>query len=310
MRIGIVGLGLIGGSLALSLRRAQSRAQQGSAHAKANRRERRLEIVGIDTNERSLAAAKRGGAIDHAAHPDRAEFASCDLIVLATPTPALLASLPRIAAQMHAGALLTDVCGVKELPTKLGAAQGHVVFVGAHPMAGREERGFAAAREDLFDGACVALCPAVGISDGNRAWSSAAQDAVRALWRDAGATRFLTLTSREHDRAVAYASHLPALAAASVFAALEQSGASGEIARALAAGGFRDTTRLAADGTVGQAAVHNRFLPEVLRDVAASLTEYAKQIEDGLHSNDLAELARTLEQLAERRRAMRLPPRR
>jgi prephenate dehydrogenase len=133
---------------------------------------------------------------------------------------------------------------------------------------------------------------------------------VRALWSDAGATRFLTLTPREHDGAVAYASHLPALAAASVFAALEQAGASGKIARALAAGGFRDTTRLAADGTVGQAAVHNRFLPEVLRASAASLNAFAAQIEDGLHSNDLAALARTLEQLADRRRAMRLPPRR
>jgi prephenate dehydrogenase len=150
----------------------------------------------------------------------------------------------------------------------------------------------------MFDGAAVALCPPVGISQGNRAWGAAAQASVRALWAEAGATRFLELDPGEHDRAVAYASHLPALTAAALFEALEGSGSIAQTARALAAGGFRDTTRLAADGTVGQAAVHNR-----------SLHALAEEIETGLHSNDLQGLAKRLEALADRRRAMPLPPR-
>jgi len=307
-RIGIVGLGLIGGSLALALRRAESRAQSRSARSGRVR----FEIVGVDTHEKTLDDAASSGAIDLPALPRQAPLERCDLVVLCLPAPALLESLPGIAARMRPGALLTDVCGVKELPAALGAAQKRVVFVGAHPMAGREERGFSAARADLFDGACVALCPAVGASEGNQTWATSARAAVRALWSEAGAGRFLELSAREHDRAVAYASHLPALAAAALFAALEGAGAAGPIARALAAGGFRDTTRLAADGTVGQAAVHNRFIPGVLRALGGELEKLAGQIEQGQREPNAAALeplARKLERLADRRRAMPLPPR-
>jgi prephenate dehydrogenase len=296
VRIGIVGLGLIGGSLALALRRSSEFAKSRTA------------IIGIDFNRASLVAAKKAGAIDEAAHPDSAPYAACDLVLLCTPTPELLKALPAIAAAMHPGALLTDVCGVKELPCALGAAQRNVVFAGAHPMAGTEQRGFSAARANLFDGACVALCPPTGISQGNTAWESAAKATVRALWATAGATRFLELDPDEHDRAVAYASHLPALTAVTLFEALEGAGATAPNARALAAGGFRDTTRLAADGTVGQAAVHNRFIPEAARALGESLIALAGQIEAGTLSNDLTPLAQRLEKLADRRRAMPLPP--
>jgi prephenate dehydrogenase len=297
VRIGIVGLGLIGGSLALSLRRSKAWAQGRAA------------IVGIDWDKRSLARAKRAGAIDLAARPDAAPYAACDLVVLCLPAPALLEALPRIANKMSPGALLTDVCGVKQLPCALGAAQRRVVFAGAHPMAGTEQRGFSAAHAGLFDGACVALCPPVGICEGNAAWESAAQSAVRALWAEAGATRFLELDAEEHDQAVAYASHLPALTAAVLFEALEGAGPIAPSARALAAGGFRDTTRLAADGTVGQAAVHNRFIPAAARALGKSLLALADQIELRTRAHDLKPLAERLESLADRRRAMPLPPR-
>jgi len=294
IRIGIVGLGLIGGSLALALRRAKSRAV----------------LVGIDVDAASLKQAKRAGAIDISAKPDSNPYGACDLVVLCTPAPALLSALPDIAEHMHPGALLTDVCGVKELPCALGAAQKNVVFIGAHPMAGTEQRGYIAARADLFDGACVAICPPEGISKDNRAWESAATEAVRALWSEAGATRFLDLAPSEHDRAIAYASHLPALTAAALFEAMESAGSIAPSARALAAGGFRDTTRLAADGTVGQAAVHNRFIPEAARALGNSLLALADQINQGTRENDLQPLALKLEALADRRRAMPLPPRR
>jgi len=301
IRIGIVGVGLIGGSLALALRRAGLRTTAPGAV--------RSTIIGIDLHRASLLQARRANAIDLGFHPDQAPFASCDLVVLCTPTPALLESLPGIASSMQPGALLTDVCGVKELPCALGAAQRRVVFVGAHPMAGTEQRGFSAARADLFDGACVALCTPAGIAQGNGAWESAATAAVRALWMEAGATRFLELGPSEHDEAVAYASHLPALTAAALFEALEGAGAIEPAARALAAGGFRDTTRLAADGTVGQAAVHNRFIPAAARALSEALRNLAEASAQGQRTRDLRPLARRLELLADRRRAMPLPAR-
>ncbi len=292
LHIGILGLGLIGGSLARALKR-------NKIHAR---------IFGIDIDARSRKAALGAGVIDSGYAADSAPYPELDLLILCTPAPQLLAALPEVAKKMSRGALLSDVCGVKQAPCALGAAQDNVVFAGAHPMAGTEQRGFAESRADLFDGACVALCPPAGSSAGYRDIESSAVAAIRSLWTAAGATRFIELTPEEHDRAVAYASHLPALTAAALFEAMEGAGEIAPAARALAAGGFRDTTRLAADGTVGQAAVNNAFIPSAVRALGESLIALSAEIESGARANDLQPVARRLEKLADRRRAMPLPP--
>src|SRR2546421_1897866 len=119
-RIAIVGLGLIGGSLALALRRARPQTW----------------IIGIDVDARTLEQATEERAIDVAATPELARLDGCDTVVLSTPAQPLLEMLPSVAARMQPGTLLTDVCGAKELICSAGAAQDRVVFVGGHPMAG------------------------------------------------------------------------------------------------------------------------------------------------------------------------------
>lgn len=285
-RIAIVGLGLIGGSLALALRRARPS----------------LHLTGVEVDEASRGRALRERAIDAGCALGDGALLGCDLVVLATPARDLLALLPQVAAQMRPGAVLTDVCGAKEPICAAGALQRRVIFVGGHPMAGTEHRGFAAAVPTLFDGATVAVCPPAGAGDA--AARAAAAQAVRALWLDAGAAKILDLAPDEHDRAVTYASHLPYLAAASVVDALTSAGPAADLARALAAGGFRDTTRLAGDGTVGGAASLNRFVPAAARALADRLRHLA----DALESDPAAALAH-LESLATARRRMRLPPR-
>src|SRR5438067_7031637 len=172
-RIAIVGLGLIGGSLALALRRA--------------RPETFIAGVDVDSRTRDLATDER--AVDVATPLDLAPLESCDAVILCTPAQVLLEMLPAVAARMRPGALLTDVCGAKERVCGAAAAQDRVVFIGAHPMAGTEFRGFVAGHPALFSGCTVALCPPVGAGD--EAARREAIRRVRDLWTAAGAEKLL-----------------------------------------------------------------------------------------------------------------------
>ncbi|HYS10141.1 MAG TPA: prephenate dehydrogenase [Myxococcales bacterium] len=283
-RIAIVGLGLIGGSLALALRRSRPE----------------LKILGIDPDARTRELALDERAVDHAMILEDAALANCDAVVLCTPAQPLLEVLPEVVSRMRPGALLTDVCGAKERICAEGAAQDRVVFVGGHPMAGNEFRGFVAANPGLFTGCTVALCPPVGAGD-----VAARREAirrVREIWTAAGAEKLLDVAPDAHDRAVTVASHLPYLAAAAVAQALIESGKDAELARELAAGGFRDTTRLAGDGTVSGAAALNRFVPGAARSLADRLRALAQELEQRPEAA-LQQLAA----VADERRRMRLP---
>jgi prephenate dehydrogenase len=283
-RIAIIGVGLIGGSLALALRRARPL----------------LRIIGVDVDPRTREQALEEGAVDAATSLEDVALEVCDAVVLCTPAQQLLEMLPGVAARMRPGALLTDVCGAKERICEAGGLQERVVFVGGHPMAGTEYRGFAAANPALFHGCTVALCPATGAKD-----PAARRDALqrfRGLWSAAGAEKLLEVEPGTHDRAVTYASHLPYLAASSIVEALLSAGDDALLARELAAGGFRDTTRLAGDGTVGGAAALNRFIPEAARALAGRLRTLADELEQ-----DPARALERLGKLADERRRMRLP---
>src|SRR2546421_2879775 len=124
--IAIVGLGLIGGSPALAVRRARPQTW----------------IIGIDVDARTLEQATEERAIDVAATPELARLDGCDTVVLSTPAQPLLEMLPSVAARMQPGTLLTDVCGAKELICSAGAAQDRVVFIGGRPTGGGEVRGY------------------------------------------------------------------------------------------------------------------------------------------------------------------------
>ncbi|HXN81034.1 MAG TPA: prephenate dehydrogenase/arogenate dehydrogenase family protein, partial [Myxococcales bacterium] len=145
-RIAIVGLGLIGGSLALALRRSWPD----------------IWILGIDVDPRAREQALEERAADATATLEHADFRESDTVVLCAPAQPLLDMLPGVAARMRPGALLTDVCGAKERVCAAAAAQDRVVFIGGHPMAGTEFPGFVAANPALFARCTVALCPPVG----------------------------------------------------------------------------------------------------------------------------------------------------
>jgi len=281
--LGIIGLGLVGGSLALALRRSRPS----------------LRILGVDVDAGALREAQSAGAIDAGAAPGSAPLADCDLVVLAQPAGPLLESILPTSQRMRSGAVLSDVCGSKEAVCARGSQQARVVFVGAHPMAGTEFHGFSAANPALFAGATVAVCPAVG-AQGERERAVAL---VKDLWLEAGAAKILEVGPAEHDGAVTFASHLPYLAAAMVVESLSKVRDLAPLAAELAAGGFRDTTRLAGDGTVGGAAALNRHVPAAARDLADRLRALADEL---VERPD--ETLDRLSRLADARRKMRLPP--
>ena len=222
-RLAIVGVGLLGGSLAKAVR----------AHALAR------EIVGIGRDASRMAPALRDGAIDRATTDVADGVAGADRIVLAAPVLANEAILPRVWQAARAGAVVTDVGstkrGIVTAAERLAALRPEVRFVGSHPMAGSEKAGYGVARVDLFQGATVVVTP-------TESTDSAVAKSVGELWAALGA-RVVMLDPDSHDRAVAAISHLPHVAAWALVDAVVKFEPD---ALQIAARGFKDTTRIAA----------------------------------------------------------------
>ncbi len=218
--IAIVGMGLVGGSLAMALRAAT-----------------RHRLVGC-VRPRDLPAPGPRGLVDEIT-ADPARAAAADVVVLATPVSETLRLLETVGPLARPGSVWTDVGGVKAPVCRAASrcVRGGATFVGGHPIAGSEKSGFAHARADLFVGATWALVPAAA------ARGAAALRRVRTIVKAVGARPYL-VDAVEHDRVVAFTSHLPQLVA-SALAAAGRGVLRAEAARRLAGSGFRDTTRLA-----------------------------------------------------------------
>ena len=227
--VAIVGVGLIGGSLAAGL----GRLEDGPT------------VVGIDVDPVALKLAVERGLLDEASLPDGLgaqtwlSAVGVDLVVLATPARFVAGWLQTLADRGFSG-VVTDVASTKGgvLRAVAEVLPDPSRFVGGHPMAGSELSGVSAARADLFDGAYWLLTPSAHTDPD-------AYTAMHALVSAIGA-RVISVDAESHDEAVAIVSHVPHVtAAALVDLAAAHSGERGELMR-LAAGGFKDTTRIAA----------------------------------------------------------------
>ncbi|MEI7814405.1 MAG: prephenate dehydrogenase/arogenate dehydrogenase family protein [Coriobacteriia bacterium] len=227
--VAIVGVGLIGGSIAAALRRLDDAP----------------DVVGVDVDPVALKYAIENDIIDDGSLPGGLGAQSwladggVDLVVLATPAHLAGEWLEVLGRQGYTGTV-TDVASTKS--SVLAAARELLPdpsrFVGGHPMAGSELSGVKAARADLFDGAYWLLTPATDTDPGAYAAVHALIGSLRA--------RVISVDAVSHDEAVAIVSHVPHVAAAAlVDLAAAHSGERGELMR-LAAGGFKDTTRIAA----------------------------------------------------------------
>lgn len=209
-RAGVVGTGLIGGSIGLALRR------QG------------WHVTGGDHDPARAARALELGALDEVGTDPQAE-----ITFLATPVRAV-AEAARVALAAGPG-IVTDVGSVK---APVVAAVDDPRFVGGHPMAGSEQEGVDGADADLFAGAVWVLTPTATTDDATYA-------SVRSIVRTLGA-EVVALAPAQHDALVAVVSHVPHLTAAALMHLADDKATEHQVLRRLAAGGFRDMTRIAA----------------------------------------------------------------
>jgi prephenate dehydrogenase len=229
-RAQLVGTGLIGGSIGLALRA------------------RGWHVTGDDLDPARAADALAMGAVDRAGRDPDAEIA-----FVATPLGAAVAAVRDLLASGRSDLVVTDVCGVKS-PVVAGA--GHPRFVGGHPMAGSEQAGLAGAEPGLFEGATWVLTPT---GDTELQAFSRLRDVVASLGADV-----MTLSPADHDRLVAMVSHVPHLVAAALMNAAARGAKEDAALLRLAAGGFRDMTRVAA----GQPGIW----PDICADNAGAIT--------------------------------------
>lgn len=220
-RVAVLGMGLIGGSFALALAAAAPDAV----------------IVGHDPDEGGLAAALERGAIHEATATPEAAVAGASLVVLAMPVDLIPDACRALADHVPPGAVVTDVGSAKLGVVGAGEEVFGGRFVGGHPMAGSERHGIDAADAGLFSGAWWILTPTERTSSG-------AYSRVRDLVRSLGALP-VALAPAIHDGLIARLSHVPQLAA-SALVSTAAAGGDGEELLSLAAGGFRDVTRIAA----------------------------------------------------------------
>jgi prephenate dehydrogenase len=225
-RVTILGTGLIGGSFALALRKYTNE----------------MHISGWDRAE-VIREAQARGAVDEAFSGELTRaMQNADLIFIALPIAATLDLLPEIARHAPSHALITDACSTKvriaESAAKLCPAAGGPLFLGGHPMAGRELSGIAHADSDLFRANTYALIGASSAQDDPRV------SAFVKILEKIGA-RPLWLGAQQHDYAVGLASHLPQLAAVALAGFLYDHLDENGLPITLAGPGLRDSLRLA-----------------------------------------------------------------
>lgn len=225
-RIAILGTGLIGGSLGLAWR------QRGDD----------CFIVGHDRPE-VLDEAEARGAIDAKAADPATAVTDADVVVLATPLATALRLMEQIAPHLNSGTLVTDVASVKApiVEQAREVLAPDTPFIGGHPMAGSEEQGIAHATPILFENAAYVLCPLHASDQDDLAQ---AHPGFLDLITATGA-RPLLLDAQAHDRIAAAVSHLPQLLAVTLVNTVAEAREKDKQTLQLAAGGFRDMTRIA-----------------------------------------------------------------
>lgn len=224
-RVSIVGLGLLGGSLGLALKQAGFAGR----------------IVGYARRAETRDEALEKGAVDEAFSEFTPALEGADLVILATPVAVILDHLPRLQPHLPPQALVTDVGSTKRRICAQAAElyAGQPLFLGGHPMAGKERSGLEFADAGLFKNARYLLTPIQP-----KHFEDPRVQAFRGLVEGIGA-RPLLIDPATHDWAVAYLSHLPQLLSSGLASLTEEKYLGDNLPLEVAATGFRDVTRLA-----------------------------------------------------------------
>lgn len=218
--LAVIGLGAIGGSLAWQARLAGV-----------------PRVVGYSPERSEGVQALKASAITDLADTPLGAVRGADLVVLAVPPRATLGLIVQLAAELEPGAILTDVCSVKAPVVAQAVTAGlGDRFAGGHPLAGTHESGFTSARPDRLRGCVVYICES-GTAGGHRPSAS-----VASFWQYTMEASPILISAENHDRQLAWTSHLPQAVAYALARSLADNGLAGVSYGT----GARDTTRLAA----------------------------------------------------------------
>ena len=257
-KLAVLGLGLLGGSVAAAAK------QRGLAR----------EVVGAARRSGPLERALAAGIVDSVASPGEAVIGA-DLVVLGTPVGSMPKLVADVASNLEPGCIVTDVGSVKVSVIDMlpGLLPEGVDFVGSHPMAGSHLRGPDHATADLFEGATCVVTPRVG-------QDASAVERVEDFWKGLGA-RVTRRTPAIHDEEVAWVSHLPHLLA---FAFADSLHSAPSDVGELAGSGFRDFTRIAqSDAELwGEIlSLNSKALSGPLNHFSEALAKLARLLEEG-----------------------------
>ncbi len=267
-KVAVVGTGLIGGSLALFI--------------KKNKLAR--EVVGVAEHKASLALAIKMKAIDKGSLTLDI-IKGADLLILATPVDTIIALKSEIHKNLGNDCVVTDVASTKEKIASL-LEKDFRNYVGSHPLAGSEKRGIENARPDIFKGSLCILTP-------TKKTRKIALAKIKALWLKAGA-RIVMLAPKAHDKALSFTSHLPHIAAFSLINSVPLNFLK------LSSGGLKDTTRVA----LSSPALWQGIFLTNKNELLMALTHFEKNlrvIKKAIRSNDKLLLTKILSQAQKKR---------
>jgi prephenate dehydrogenase len=260
-KIGIIGLGLIGGSLAKSIKRVHPD----------------YIIAAYNRNTAALEAARSEGVIDSYTSNIDNTFSDCDFIFLCTPVETNRSILSAIKLLMKPSCIISDVGSVKTNIYEAVITEGlENNFIGGHPMSGSEKTGYEHSTDHLFENAYYVLTPTTSTSPENL-------KALENLINSFGALTII-LNYQTHDYVVAAISHLPHLVAASLVNLIKLSDSDDQIMKQVAAGGFKDITRIASSSPD----MWQQIINTNSKNIVVLLDKYIHlltEIKDGIEEN-------------------------
>lgn len=262
LKIGIIGFGLIGGSIARALK---SKAE--------------VEIYAMSRSDGPLRDGVSAGVLSGWSQDDFSIFAECKYIFICTPVDLIPGYVEKLLPFISMDCIITDVGSTKyEIYRKMQAFKD-IKFIAGHPMAGSEKTGFSAASAHLYENAYYILAPNENISKEER-------KAFKELVMLMGAIP-LQIDPKHHDHIVAAISHVPHIVASALAATVKQLDGEDELMHTIAAGGFKDTTRIAASSPEIWTSISFENRSEIL-SVAECFINIFNQYKTDIENNDKA----------------------
>lgn len=267
-KITIVGVGLLGGSVGLAVRK----------HKLADK------VTGFFRDKGKIAAAVKMGAIDEGTDDFKKAVALSDLIILCSPVSDIIKKLKILKKTVGKTAIITDTGSTK---LKIVKTAVPLDFIGSHPLAGSEQSGVSHARADLFKNSILILTP-------QRCKQSRSLTRLAEFWEKLG-SKIIVMTPERHDHILAFSSHLPHATAFSLMQALPKE------TLGFAAGGLKDATRIALSNPDIWADIFISNSKEIIRSITAFETSL-KTLKKAVAGQDKKELVSFLRQAKDKRR--------